>query len=123
MTPADFRNKYKGKQRERYNKAIRAEIQDGGALLELRRYISYLKNVKPLWGDIEQTMEILNSILRQTPVTQPFVQFSQIIKHQLDEIPMAGGIEELRRVLGQLETELGSIRDAMIAEIKSKYNF
>jgi len=45
----EFRAKYKGKARERYNKCIRAEFQGGPELLELRRYVSYLRNVRPQW--------------------------------------------------------------------------
>lgn len=122
MTPEDFRMKYKGKQKERYNKAIRAEIKDGEALLELRRYVSYLRNVKPIWGDIDQTREALTSILRQTPDNKQFSRVIQILKNQLDEAPLAGGIEELRRTLAQLETELGTIRDTMVNQIRAKYN-
>lgn len=123
MSIQEFRKKYKGKSREQYNKCIRAEFKGGAELMELRRYISYLRNVKPIWGEPGETHQILKSIMRQTPATDSFKLFSEYVNGCLDSKPLMGGIDETRRILGRLETILSEIRDSMITEIKKRYDF
>lgn len=123
MAIQDFRTKYKGKSREQYNKCIRAEFEGGEELMELRRYVSYLRNVKPIWGEPGETHQILKSILRQTPQMDRFNALRNFVTGCLDTEPLAGGIDETRRILGKLETLLSNIRNDMIAEIKDRYNF
>ncbi len=123
MSVEEFRKKYKGKGRERYNKCIRAEFPTGNDLMELRRYVSYRRNVKPIWGEPGETHEILTSIIRQTPTTDRFEELIQYVNNCIDSKPMAGGINETRAILGRLETILSKIRDDMISEIAKRYNF
>jgi hypothetical protein len=122
MSIKEFREKYKGSGKERYNKCIRAELDGGHELLELRRYVSYLRNVKPMWEtEIEETRKILDSIINQTPKKDRFKPLLDYIDHCLDSKPMAGGTGEARSILARIETILTRIRDEMVAEIQAKY--
>lgn len=124
MTVEEFRAKYKGKATERYNKCIRAEFDGGNELLELRRYVSYLRNVKPMWDlDIEDTRKMLNTVKNQPPATGRLEPVLSYIDQCLDSKPMAGGMDEARSILGRIETILNTIRDSIITEIKQKYGF
>lgn len=123
MSIKEFRKKYKGSSNEQYNKCIRAEFAGGNELLELRRYVSYLRNVKPIWGEPGETHQILKTIIRQTPQMDTFNEIRNFVTSCLDTEPLAGGIDETRRILGRLETLLSNIRDDMITEIKKRYHF
>lgn len=119
-----FRAKYKGKSWERYNKCIRVEFEGGNELMELRRYVSYLRNVKPMWDTtIEETRKMLNSIKKQTPKIGRFGPLLKHIDHFLNSRPMAGGTREAWTVLAEIETILNNVRDEIITEIKVKYGF
>ncbi|BBO86740.1 hypothetical protein DSCO28_73060 (plasmid) [Desulfosarcina ovata subsp. sediminis] len=120
MDKEEFRRKYKGKMKERFNKAIRAEIDGGDALLELRRYVSYLRNVKPSFGLPEKRVEILRSIARQTPRTQNFAAFNRCLNECL-EAPFTRDLDAERLMYGKMETLLGYIRDDMVMEIQVRY--
>ena len=55
---SDFKEKYKGKTRERYNKAIRAEVHGGNQVLDLLELINIIRNR----GTIENPQALLNTI-------------------------------------------------------------